>query len=161
MSDVLAIITNRLEGDGTLYPGMVPGGVYDRPVKAGKEGGSTPGAFYVDPADPAHIPRLRRTIAIFDGGEVDFPQSPPGYKASYPRVFYYVEASAAGKAALNDIDARVRWLLVGDQTWHPALTTGAPLSIVAAERSPLLDSEAFPGSLVCFRRFEVGYFRRD
>jgi hypothetical protein len=161
MQEIRRRIVERLTADGTLYPSLVPGGIYDRPIKAGQGQGSTPAAFYITPGDPARIVRLHPSIVILGPNEVDPPSGPVDdavtvLRNGFLRLFYYVPATATGKTLLDQIDARVRWLLHG---WQPTLDVGYPLTLTALELSEPLDSDEFPGNLVCYRRFVGEYLR--
>src|SRR5262249_26347469 len=120
MQAIRSLITARLQADQTLYPNLAPGGVWDRPLAAGNGRGSTPAAFWIAPADPTKPPRLRRSLVVLDGGEVPATDGPDNARLSFPRIFFYVPATATDKAALDDIDGRVRWLL-DPANWRPAL----------------------------------------
>jgi hypothetical protein len=158
MNAIRKLIVDRLVADSTLYPTLLPGGVWDRPLAAGSGRGSTPAAFWIDPADPTKTPRLRRSIVVLDGGEVPSVGGPKNARMTFPRLFYYVPATATDKAALDAIDSRVLWLL-DPANWKPALAANRPLELTALELSELTDSEQFPGSLVCFRRFQGEYLK--
>ena len=158
MQAIRKLIVDRLTADSTLYPNLAPGGVWDRPLAAGSGRGSTPAAFWIDPADPTKTPRLRRSLVVLDGGEVPATDGPPNARMKFPRIFYYVPATASDKAALDDIDSRVTWLLDPDN-WHPAVGANRALILTALELSELVESEQFPGSLVCFRRFSGEYLK--
>lgn len=162
--DVLSVrtaIVDRLKGDPVFYPGLAVGGVYERPLKAGKGEGSTPAAFWVDPGDPAKVIRLREAVVVADGGEV-LPSDGPIAVAdlrlwqTFPRLFVYVPATSTGKVALDAIDDRARWLLAG---WQAQLAHGYALSLDVLERTAAIESDEFPGSLVCYRRYRGEYLR--
>jgi hypothetical protein len=161
MQAIRTAILNRLQGDATLYPGLVPGGIWDRPIRAGQGQGSTPAAFWIKPDDPARIVRLRESIVILGPNEVDPPSGPIApnepvvLRNGFLRLFYYVPATATGKTALDAIDRRVRQLLEG---WQAQLSDG-PLTVNILEMSEPLDSDEFPGNLVCYRRIVGEYLR--
>ena len=158
MLSVRGQIVQRLGTDPALGL-LAPGGVWDRPIRAGTGQGATPGAFWVDPADPARVPRLRRTVTVTGGGEVPAPFGETlDAVETYPRVWVYVEATAAGKAALDDIDERVRQLLDTD-VWRVAVPNGRPLRLTPLEMGDPGESDEFPGSLVAYRRFRGEYLR--
>jgi hypothetical protein len=158
MQAIRTQIVARLQSDQTLYPNLVPGGVWDRPLAAGTGRGSTPAAFWIDPADPTKTPRLRRSLVVLDGGEVAAVGGPSTARETFPRIFYYVPATASDKTALDDIDSRVLWLL-DPANWRPTVGANRPLVLSALELSELVESEQFPGSLVCFRRFRGEYLK--
>jgi hypothetical protein len=161
MQAIRASIMARLTGDATLYPGLVPGGIYDRPLRAGSGQGATPAAFYVTPGDPARIVRLRESIVILGPDEVDPPDGPMAsneptvLRNGFLRLFYYVPATSAGKTALDAIDRRVRQLLEG---WQTSLSDG-PLTVTVLGMTEPLESEDFAGSLVAQRRIVGEYLR--
>jgi hypothetical protein len=163
MQAIRTTIVARLTNDGTLYPGLVPGGVYDRPLKVGKDAGATPAAFWIKPGDAARIVRLRESIVVMGPNEVDPPDGParvegePVLRNGFVRLFYYVPATASGKANLDAIDARVRTLLAG---WQAALDGGYPATISVLELSDAIDTEEpLPGALMAMRRLAVEYLR--
>lgn len=164
MQEIRSLIVARLQADGTLYPSMIPGGVWDRPLKPGKGPGNTNAAFWVDPADPAQLVRLRRTIVVTGGsGDVDPPDgllrsTDLRLRNTFPQVHYWIDASSAGKTALDAIDARVRFLL---DEWQTQLSIGRSLTIVADTMTDTIDGEelGYPGSLTAFRRFIGEYLR--
>lgn len=158
MASARTLIVQRLQGDQELTLNLARGGVYDRPIKPGAGQGATPAAFYVDPADPTRAQKLLRSVLALDGGEVDAPNGPAGAVETFPRVFIYVDATQSGKAALEAIDARVRWLL-SPAVWRPAVDGNRPLVLSPLERSAAIESDEFPGNLVCYRRFRGEYWR--
>ena len=161
MQEIRTAIVNRLLADVPLYPTLVPGGIYDRPLKEGSGQGATPAAFWINPSDPARIKRLRPSIVVLGPNEVDPPSGPLSnepivLRNGFLRLFYYVEATASGKQALDAIDARVRALLAG---WQTQLSVGYPVTTSVLELSEPLESEEFPGSLVSYRRIVGEYLR--
>lgn len=155
------MLLQRLQNDGPyLYPSLVPGGIYDRPLKDAAGEGGTPAAFYVKPGDPAKIRRLQPSIYLDDPNENPGIGGPRQNKVAFVRAYIHVPATADGKAALLAIDARILWLY-SPKNWQPVTEWATPAIITALERTPALESEAFPGSLVCFRRFQIEYLRLD
>jgi hypothetical protein len=161
MQEVRTAIVNRLSDDTALYPALVPGGIYDRPLKAGTGQGATPAAFWINPLDPARIVRLRESIVVLGPNEVDpvsgpiAPNEPVVLRNGFLRLFYYVPATAAGKTNLDAIDRRVRQLL---ESWQAQLSEG-PLTVGVLEMTEPLEDEQFEGSLVCYRRVVGEYLR--
>jgi hypothetical protein len=161
MQEVRTAIVTRLATDAALYPALVPGGVYDRPLKQGQGQGTTPDAFWIKPSDPARIVRLRESIVVLGPNEVDPPSGPVApnepvvLRNGFLRIFYYVPATATGKTALDAIDRRVRQLLEG---WQAQLGDG-PLTVNILEMTEPLEDEQFEGSLVCYRRVVGEYLR--
>jgi hypothetical protein len=163
MQEVRTAIVARLTSDSpTLYPSLVPGGIYDRPLKAGQGQGATPDAFWIMPGDAARIVRLRESIVVLGPNET---MPVDGFVdtedlagvTGFLRIFYYVPATAAGKTALDAIDARVRQRLHG---WQTQLSVGYPLTVsVLRDLTEPLDSDEFPGNLVCQRRIVGEYLR--
>ena len=161
MQEIRTAIITRLMNDPALYPTLVPGGIYDRPLKEGKDQGATPAVWYVDPADPARIKRLRNSIVVLGPNEVDPPDglvstTDEVLRNGFVRLFYYVPATATGKEALDQIDARVWADLAG---WQVPLSNGYTLTTTMLELSEPLDSDEFPGALVCYRRVVGEYLR--
>lgn len=157
--ELRTMLITRLTSDVTLYPTMVPGGIYDRPIKAGQGQGATPAAFYVDPADPTRLVRLRRCIYVMDGGQTPSVNGPRNeddgrWWDSFPQLYYYVDATPSGRAALDEIDKRVRFLLHG---WQARLASGKIATFTELNITPTVDVEAFPGTLVCYRRYQAEF----
>jgi hypothetical protein len=161
MQAIRAAILSRLLGDAVLFPGLVPGGIYDRPLRAGKGQGATPDAFYIAPGDLAGVIRLRESIVILGPDEVDPPDGPMAtnepavLRNGFLRLFYYVPATATGKTALDAIDKRVRQLLEG---WQTQVGDG-PLTVTVLGMTEPLESEEFAGNLVAQRRIVGEYLR--
>lgn len=162
MQEVRAAIVTRLTNDTALYPTLVPGGVYDRPLKTGTGQGATPAAFWINPSDPARIVRLRESIVVLGPNEVSPPNGPVGVEDLFSlngflRLFYYVPATATGKAALDQIDMRVWQLLEG---WQTSLTgLGTTLTVKMVDMTEPLEDQQFEGSLACYRRVVGEYLR--
>lgn len=161
MQEMRAKVVDRLSGDGTLYPGLVPGGIWDRPLKAGQGAGATGSAFAIRPGDSARVPRLRESIVVFGPNDVAAPDGPQALgdlalRQGFLRLFTYAPATASGKAALDAIDARVRFLLHG---WQTVLSHGYPVTFTELEALEAVDSEEFPGNIMTMRRY-VGEFLR-
>lgn len=162
MQEVRSLIVQRLAGDSTLYPALVPGGIWDRPIKAGQGQGATPAAFWVDPQDPARLVRLRRCIYVADGGDVSGVGGPANIdgevRNTYPRLYYYVDATASGKTALDQIDARCILML---HHWQTTLQgTGTAVTFRVLNMTETMDSEDFPGILFATRRLVGEFVRR-
>jgi hypothetical protein len=161
MQEVRGAIVTRLTNDTALYPTLVPGGIYDRPIKAGTGQGATPSAFWINPLDPARIVRLRESIVVLGPNEVDpvsgptAPNDPVVLRNGFLRLFYYVPATATGKTNLDAIDRRVRQLLEG---WQVQLSEG-PMTTNLVEMTEPLEDQQFEGSLVCYRRVVGEYLR--
>lgn len=159
MQEVRTIIRARLAADATLAS-LAPGGIWDRPIKAGQGQGATPGAFYTDPADPARLVRLRRSVYVADGGEVEAIGGPKDadyeLRNTFPRLYIYVDATATGKAALDTIDARCRTLL---NNWQTTMTGGAAVTFRVLNLTETMDAEEFPGNLFAIRRVVGEYLR--
>lgn len=163
MQAIRTAIVARLNSlDAALVPGLVPGGIYDRPLKAGSGQGATPAAFWIDPSDPARIVRVRESIVVLGPNEVDptsgpvVANEPAVLRNGFLRLFYYVPATATGKANLDAIDARV-WAALSN--WQVNLDTGYTLTTELLEMSEPLESDEFPGTLVCYRRVVGEYLR--
>lgn len=161
MQEIRTAIVARLKTDTALYPTLVPGDIYDRPLRAGQGQGATPAAFWIDPNDPARIVRLRESIVVLGPNEVDPPDglvstADEVLRNGFIRLFYYVPATATGKDNIDRIDARVWANLAG---WQANLSTGHTLTTTMLELSEPLDSDEFPGSLVCYRRVVGEYLR--
>lgn len=152
-------IVARLSGDSHLYPGLAVGGIYDRPIRSGQGQGATPAAFYVDPADPARLVRLRRTVYVADAGDVPGTTGPTnaderrGWE-SFPLIYMYVDATPSGKAALDAIDARIKFLL---HRWQGTLSGGVVVTMTALNRIPTVEVEEYPGTVVCYRRYQAEF----
>lgn len=162
MQEVRTAIVTRLTNDALLYPALVPGGIYDRPLKAGQGQGATPGAFYVAPGDAARLIRVRESMVVLGPNEtmpVDGFVNTEDVEGvtGFLRLFFYVPATSTGKQALDAINARVRQLLHG---WQTQLSVGYPLTVqVLRDLTEPLESEEFPGTLVCQRRIVGEYLR--
>ena len=162
MQDLRTKVVDRLKADATLYPGLVTGGIFDRALKDGNVPGATPEAFFVDPADPAKIRRLRPSIVVKGPNETsptDGPietGDPSVLRMGFLRINYYVPATATGKAALDLIDDRVRVLLHG---WQVNLTIGYPVTFSFVDLTDADDSDEFPGNIQAVRRVVGEYFR--
>lgn len=158
--EIRSIIVARLTGDSTLYPALVPGGIWDRPIKPGQGQGATPAAFWVDPSDPARLVRLRRCIYVADGGDVAAPNGPSNVdweaRNSFPRIYYYVDATSSGKAALDAIDARCRVML---HNWQTSLQSNVAVTFRLLNLTETMDSEDYPGTLFATRRVVAEYTR--
>lgn len=159
MQEITTLVLAHLSGDATLYPGLVPGGIYDRELRRTKPG-ATPSAF--QPVPGKQVPRLRPSIVIYGPNDVDAPDGPLNVEGllvlrdGFLRIHYYVPATDSGKAALDAIDARVRWLLNG---WQTTLSAGYPATFTELEMTEQIDSETFPGNKQSIRRYNVEYLR--
>lgn len=165
MQAIRTMVVNRLQTDQFLITTLALGGIYDRPLKSGKDAGATPSAFWIKPNDPARIVRLRESIVVMGPNEVspgDGPidvGDPAVLRVGFLRVYYYVPATAQGKTNLDAMDDRVRVLLNG---WQGRLDTegGYPVTFSALDLSDALDTDdPLPGTLVATRRFSAEYFR--
>lgn len=161
MQEIRSLVVTKLMSDGTLYPSLVPGGIYAR--RLSPEGpGQTDAAFYVIPGDVTRRVRLHPSIAIFGPNDVQPPSGPSGQdgtpvlRQGFLRLFVYVEATDAGKALFDQIAARVRWNLNG---WQAQLSTGYPMTVDEADTTELIDSDEFKGSLVATLRYAVEWLR--
>lgn len=155
-----ALAVARLTADAVLT-GPPPDGmgavVLNRWVVPGAGPGATPEAFYVNPADPARLVRMRRTVALLSGGEAALPNSVTQRgRFRTLNAHYFVEATSAGKGALDLIDGRVRLLLDG---WEATLPDGVPAAVAEEEMTAPIDLDGFPGMLTCRRAF-AGEFAR-
>jgi hypothetical protein len=167
VQEIRTLVVNRLKADATLMD-IVLGGVYDRPLRSGKTQGATPDAFYIKPGDAAGIVRVHESIVVLGPNEVASADGPTGVEDlrlynGFLRVYYYVPVDE--KIHLDQMDARVRWLLnpkpewAGGSGWQPALSTGYPLSLEHLELTEALDGEEWLGTLVSYRRFGGEYLR--
>lgn len=154
MAEVADAIVARLAGDWTLTQ-SIGFGVYGRWLK--RDG---PGAT-VDAFDAGQGGRLKRSIVVLDGGEVDHPSGRPGREwrtwDSFPTTHLFAEAHANGKAAIDSALARMEALLV---PWAATLPSGQRVTFEPDSRVTLEDSEAFPGSVVVVARWRATGARR-
>jgi hypothetical protein len=157
-SVVQGMIVDRLVA--TVYPSLVPGGVWPRRIKAGAARDSTPGAFTVDPGDPAQVQYIRESIYVMPGGDFPAPQNAEllGAWESYPQVYYYLPATAQGRAGWSGIDSEVCRQLT-PPLWVPAVGANRPLVVTPLEATALVDSAEFDRCLVCYRRLRCEYVR--
>ena len=87
---IATVILNRLSGDGT-FSGLLPGGVYDRPLK--REGdGETPNAFA-----PTFPYQPRPAAVVVDGSDETDAFGPDGSFMSFPWVYFYAAPTQSGK----------------------------------------------------------------
>lgn len=159
--EIRAKIVEKLLDDATLYPGLVPGGIYDRRLKQGKGQGATAGAFIIRPGDPAKVPYLQPSIVVFGPNEVQAVDGPQGLgglvlRTGFLRFHYYVPADAEHKTLLDQIDARIRWNLNGKQI---QLSSGYPITFQELEAAEDIDSEEFPGTIMSMRRYVGEYLK--
>lgn len=159
--EVRLAMINRLECDEDLGF-MIPGGIWDRPIKAGQGQGATPGAFWTDPMDPTRLVRLRRTIYISEGGDLVGTSGPTNEDEDriwqcFPLIYMYVDATNSGKIALGQIDGRIKMLLHG---WQDTMTDGSTFTISALDRTETVESPDYPGTLICYRRYRAEYIER-
>lgn len=163
MTTLQKAIKDRLAGDWALtqpQPGALGFQIFDRwlvyPGNFAKPTpGSTPEAF-----DQGQGGRLRRSIVVLAGGDVDSPSSQMRDVRrwdSYPRLYFFAEAHANGKQAIEDAKLRVEDLLV---PWEVVITRGQRVSFRPADEVPLEDSEQFPGNVVCIVRWRATGTRR-
>lgn len=144
----------RLEGDATLTgtnlnAGQLGFGVYDHwLVQTGP--GATPQAF-----DAARGNRLKRSIVVLGAGRVPRPGVQPGSDAHrwnrYPRLFFFAEAHANGKRAIEEAKLRVEDLLIG---WEAVVERGQRVSFRPADETEPAESD-FPGSIQAIARWEA------
>ena len=167
MQEIRAKIVERLKGDTTLMS-LATGSVWDRKLSYGKGlPGNTNAAFYILPPsqDPTQKVRLHPAIYVGPPNDVD---STDGNQEdgrvqnrwAFLRLYYYVPATGSGKEELDQIDARVRWLL-SPVRWQPVLSNGAVLTMTSLELPELTDSDEWEGSLVTYRRFRGEYLRPE
>jgi hypothetical protein len=160
MNEIRDRVILRLKNDGTLYPSLVPGGIYDRKLQTVGPG-STDEAFYTLPGDPTKRIRLHPCIVIFGPNDVepaDGAVVTGGIRTrwGFLRLFVYVEATAAGKQRYDEIASRVRYDLEG---WQAQLSTGYPATVEEVDVTELTDSDEFNGSLVSLLRYRVEWSR--
>jgi len=163
MTTLQAAIKARLAGDFLLTSGQ-PAGlgfiIWDRwlvkPGTFGKpEAGSTPEAF-----DPLSGGRMRRNIVVLAGGDVDHPGGQAhGVRRwdNFPRIYFFAEAHATGKQAIEDAKLRVEDLLT---PWEAVITRGQRVTFLPADEIPLEDSESWPGNVVAIVRWRATGTRR-
>lgn len=166
MQEIRAKLIDRLKGDTTLMS-LVTGSVWDRKLAYGKgQPGNTNSAFYILPPsqDPAQKLRLHTTIYVGPPNDVDAADglTDPGGRVQsrwvFIRVYCYIPATAQGKADLDTIDERIRWL-TSPSRWQPVLSNGAVLTMTPLEMPELTDSDEWEGSLVTYRRMQGEYLR--
>jgi len=150
-------IVDRLAADLTLRS-LLPdntgaaASVHNRRLKRGTNEGATPKAFNMTPGHPKEG-ELLRSIVVADGGEVAHPSGAKrGTRLlafdTFPRLYYYAEATESGKAAIDAIDTRCVLIL------HDWQVPGTTVRIQAEpERIPFIDSDEFPGNVETYRRF--------
>jgi hypothetical protein len=160
MSAIQDAIISRLSGDSTLMI-LTLGGIWNRPLLLAGDG-STPNAWWTPPGKT--VPRLRASAVVPDGGEVPAPggEIVAGFD-SFPQVHLYFEATSQGKANLEAADERIVWLLSSNPDHGSGWSIswlGPPVVFTALERSPVRDSDEFPGYVHCFRRFRGEHIRR-
>jgi hypothetical protein len=153
MATLPVVMKEVLQADATLT-GAQPDGlgftVWDRWLIASGPG-STPEAF-----DPTRGGRLKRNIVVLDGGE--YPTSNPflgndGKRwNSYPTITVFVEATAAGKAALDAAALRIESLLRAQSFM---IDGNQNVSMEYDSRVPITDSDQFPGNVVAVLRYQA------
>ena len=159
-TNVRQLFYDRLRGDQTLYPGLVPGGIYIKPIRPSPRQGATTAAFAIIPGDPTKRLRLQHAIVVYGGDEVPATDNHEtlGAWEAFPRVTYYVEASDKGRAAFDVIDARVRYTLHKSR-WNPALDGNIPVFLTVLNKTEPIESDELDNVLVGFRRFRAEYLR--
>lgn len=158
-------VVAHLQTDALLYGGddrLASGGIWDRPLRRGKEPGATPEAFRPLTGDAAQVPRLRPALVVESPNEVSPADGPVSTGDAYVlrvcffRIFIYAPATSAGKMTIDAINTRLVQDLSG---WQTVLSTGKVATFQVLERSPAIDSEEFEGSLVATRRISAEYLR--
>jgi hypothetical protein len=163
---ITSIVYARLKNDPTLvgtisgggqYTGILRGGIWDRPLK--REGAArTPEAFYV-----TEFGKLNRTAGVvLDGGRNPHRQveSIPHASWSFPRVVLYAQATAGGKAAIEQAFSRIYDLLHHWRTPIPE-TPNTTVVFEFADSTPVLDSEEFIGAVSTVVRYQATYRYRS
>lgn len=162
MQEIRGKLAARLVDDSFLM-GLIPGGVWDRDLRHGENvPGNTNDAFYISPNDPRRILRLHPTIVVKGGNDVMAISGPIQsedfeLRNTFLRLYIYVPANAAGKALLDQIDDRVRWLING---WSTILANGNAVTFNFVDLTePLEVEEPISGYLVSERRVVGEYLR--
>jgi len=132
---------------------LAPGGVWDRPLKAGSGPGATPGAFQADPADAGRILRVLPNVVVLAGPELPFLFSAINARTAYVNAWYAAPATRAGKETIAALD-RLVCELVDERLW-PAADRRWPMWSYVDSRTETVESAALPGTLQSMRRIAV------
>lgn len=133
---------------------IASGGIYSRPIKAGRGPNATPDVFLPDPSDPARLPQIRPAIVILDGGEVPVNEA-ISLMETFPRVFYFAQDTTAGRNAIERMDLCTRFLLTRLRIQTSGARPASYFSIL--ERTEIIPSDDHPNAIYVFRRFRAEY----
>lgn len=149
-------VAAQLAADETITE-TATGGIWTRPIRQGTGPGATPGAFEVNPSDPAKVVRMRPCISIQDGGE--FPRANLGNigaSTTYLTVMLHAPSTQAGKEALEEMDRRVMSLLDGVLLDAQGYWAG---EVEVGQRTDILEGESIPGTLHTGRQLVIDWAR--
>ncbi len=152
MAAAWQVIHGAIAGDEAVRA-LAPGGVWDRPLKAGSGPGATPGAFQADGADPGMIARVLPSVVVLAGPELPFIFSAINARTAYVSVWYAAPATRSGKETIVAMDRAV-CELVDERLW-PAEDRRWPLWSYVDSRTETVESTVFPGTLQTMRRIAV------
>lgn len=146
MTTIAHEIANRLASGSLLTSPSGSGGlgfdIYERPLAPGTGPGATPEAF-----DASRGNRLKRSIVVLDGGEVDHPARQMGSDLrrwdSFPTIHIWSEAHTAGKQAAQDAYLAIESLLIGWET----VVAGQRIGFRLDSRVDLADDPEWPGNV--------------
>ena len=144
-------ILNRLSGDAT-FSGLLPGGIYTRPLK--REGvGNTPNAFA-----PTFPYQPRAAAVVVDGTDEQTAFGPDGSFTSFPWVYLYAEPHDNGKATIANAWDQLFSLLHG---WHFATGNGTDCEVRVIGRLAVMDDPDATDRVMGGMRLQVtGLWRR-
>jgi hypothetical protein len=144
-------ILGRLTSDGTLTGTLLPGGIYNRPLK--REGpGSTDGAW--DALDG----RIKGAAVVVDGTDEQTAFGPDGSFVSFPWVYIYAEPHENGKTRIANAWDQIFGLL---HKWHFATGNGTDAEVQVIGRLGVMDDPDATDRVMGGMRLQVsGLWRR-